>query len=1627
MQSDDFLCLQDHPELDTTDIKVRDVNARIQQAAKRPGLPGRPPGSSTKKKEKLEKVKLESEIHFSSESNSTMVSQAYKIPMDESMHIKKSPSMSSLHSLPKIGLFNNIHNSFSDSEHELELKADVKEEIKTETIDSLPSPLFFDSFKPIQNQPQTSEATLKKPRSVLPATIANTENGKSRMMKPATPIAPIVNNVNDYLVKEEECDVTRAVTPSQIRSKVVVQEHKAPAPAPIPSPIVKVERSPENLRSFVNVASFVDKPTTLSDLEGIDMMHLPVDLDDSGHIDILSEMVDSKDDLMHETHACFLSLIRDIFCSTPDHRTTIDNLRLKVSAWVANPITALNEWFSQADSWLSLLASAVHFLAGEFLDQPEDFVPYLEFKANLNIYQWIGAGRDSDQHLRPLTDYWLMRRNEMGNRPPPKHQTDSSKSKHISSGMDLEEALSNNGNSTERVASPPPPRCPTAWTVVKASPEEIAEFREQERQRFDNPHLAFTYRMHGYESVVGPVKGIYTQIPALTKARGHSTLTQDRPNYVTILTLVRDATARLPNGEGTRADICELLKSSQFISLSASETVLQTIVSGALDRMHTEHDPCVRYDTKRKIWIYLHRNRTEDEFERMHQQYQGVSKHKKQSNRKLKAKYTPSQSPTSMKRFDGALVEITGGDASPIPIVHAVQAPSPMLVAKKKLIVNATTSAVPLAAIGGTSVKIQAVGMSSMQLTQNQQPFIISTTPPMPALSSIQNPGMLHTAQIPPLINKTGGQMQQQQQQLKKVYVKPELVPIGVLDNMEHVDVESSLELHTTPIPLKKTVKQPIMKPMPSLIVDKGHKLINKNIVKPVIVTSSATTPIKVSTSSGIQTVMVSAGHQALNKSAMATILSPANNQSVLIANAANSTSSPTRKVTLTQKAPPPLVAQSTPTGFVTIPISIGKSNQQIKQIQAVVTQANIAGGKVHKTTTIPALTSTVVPRMSLLQAQQPLNIRAATTVVSAGKSLISPTVVQTTAAHVPTSTVQVMQTKGLQHQKIIVASVASPSSTKTTFVTGSPAVQKIITMSKAMGSTTATTIMTTAASSMSPIVQGISSISSTGNSLISPQIIQIHQPGVQRTQQLHAGAKTQTVASLTPLQQQNLFQSLKNQQIRVQNQSLTNASPQTVIIKQQHVLQHFQKQLQQQQQQQNQQQTSGQLISPTKPGTSLLGTQIQLSPQTSGAQLIVTGSTISTSSTLAQTPLTIARTIKAGTNLITAQTTPTSTVRTVSANSPLVGKVINQSGQIISLDSLLQKQSSTTGQTRLIQLAGTPGSQIAQYAVVSQGRNLISMAQPRLMTTQATAASIGNTVTVNASAVSTPSSRPATVSVLTAANTSSITKSTADVSPKFTTPTRAVVVTAAGGNNVLIGQSNQNLTQVTPTAPRIIQPTQLQSLNAQTLVNAKVLGMQNLQSTSVANRVKAGTSIRMAPNLNIAHIGGKPIIIASKTPTIIQQQSSQAQQSQQPRQNVIWTQGTHTSGANNSIVIGGQTVKVQGNVLTTTTPGQFDSASVTAATSQPGQTVMFGNQIVKLPAGSIQASPGLSGTSSVGITTPTRTVVFSTAGQTIKMPAGMTQTGVTAAGKMTLASPQQQVVIGGAALKVRHQTIHNT
>ncbi|KAK4779748.1 hypothetical protein SAY87_015854 [Trapa incisa] len=179
---------------------------------------------------------------------------------------------------------------------------------------------------------------------------------------------------------------------------------------------------------------------------------------------------------------------------------------------------------------------------------------------------------------------------------------------------------------------PPPPLALVQWSVdekerfrdlraqkslstIYPSNEEVREyFRKEEFLRYSIPDRAFSYTASdGKKSIVAPLRRCGGK--PTSKARDHFMLKRDRPPHVTILCLVRDAAARLPGSIGTRADVCTLIRDSQYIVEEVTDVQINQIVSGALDRLHYERDPCVQFDGERKLWKYLHRDREEEDFE----------------------------------------------------------------------------------------------------------------------------------------------------------------------------------------------------------------------------------------------------------------------------------------------------------------------------------------------------------------------------------------------------------------------------------------------------------------------------------------------------------------------------------------------------------------------------------------------------------------------------------------------------------------------------------------------------------------------------------------------------------------------------------------------------------------------------------------------------------------------------------------------------------------------------------------------------------------------------------------------------------------------------------------------------
>jgi len=387
--------------------------------------------------------------------------------------------------------------------------------------------------------------------------------------------------------------------------------------------------------------------------------------------------------LTQDTHPSFFALLREILISNDGFFTQKQIIDALVN-WSTSPISPLNEWYSQlmivhqrASGWSALVQSALEFL----IDQ--SFTRSVSKQGKLT-YSWIGQGKDSDALLQDLSSIWIQQQEnttdikvgcaDTTDLEGPSELNDSILSSPqdaaivLGPGLDLGEETSDVGSSLFDSADiVHPPRSVTSWLVRPSSTEERALYQEQERQRYIQPHKAFTFRHHGYESIVGPVKGVYSPAQGVgqpgSKVRGHNLMVPDRPACVTLLSLVRDAAARLPNGEGTRADICELMKDSQYLSTGA-EASLHSVVSGALDRLHYEADPCVKYDSGRKVWIYLHRHRSEAEFEQLHKQHQGMPSRAKKPRSEHRRSSGVGTSPVANK---------TTKTTAPVPVTSTVQ------------------------------------------------------------------------------------------------------------------------------------------------------------------------------------------------------------------------------------------------------------------------------------------------------------------------------------------------------------------------------------------------------------------------------------------------------------------------------------------------------------------------------------------------------------------------------------------------------------------------------------------------------------------------------------------------------------------------------------------------------------------------------------------------------------------------------------------------------------------------------------------------------------------------------------------------------------------------------------------
>ncbi|XP_073838718.1 uncharacterized protein [Musca autumnalis] len=1295
-------------------------------------------------------------------------------------------------------------------------------------------------------------------------------------------------------------------------------------------------------------------------------------------------------ELIQETHASYFSLIRDFFCSTPNHRMRFDDLKFKIDIWLRNPITALNEWYAHADNWSSLLSSAINFLVGDFPDLPEEYVPYIEHKIQMNIYQWIGAGRDSDNRLTELCNMWMEKRKQ------PQENRKSLEGKLEVLPKSVVESDEAAAEAAAMIPPPPPPRFPTNWTVRPATQEEMLEFQRQERERFEQPHKAYTYVMHGYESVVGPVKGIYTPMLALAKARGHSMMVGDRPNFVTILTLVRDATARLPNGEGTRADISELLKCSQYINPDAAENVLQTIVSGALDRMHTEHDPCVRYDPKRKIWIYLHRNRTEEEFERIHQQNQTIGKTKKLQQRKPTRPMTTTSggklnSPEQETVESSAVANGSNGGGTLLSL--------PALVPANPIIVS-------------NSSNVQRQQQSALtQQKHLQQQIQIQKCPPVPPLKY----------NIPPAqqqVTVVGNSPQQAQQQ--KSLLKPTL----------RQENKATTAQHSFQVPQAKT-SNPHSNTTPIIVATpQGLQTVHVSNATSVVSSNSNNNPNKTNqqTSPVQQTNLTAnlAGKRVmLNKPI---IINQVTNQQS--ANTLNKQKSPQQqiikqhsRITLSPQQQQQLQQQSS--NIITLPISVANSinintNTSATAVTTDLSDNSISpsaaqspspsgGGKQNIIRLLPGsnvktiLTSPTGGSQQLVQRQRIVatNISATSPVPAEQR----PSTPQQHQQQRNTAGFQLLSSSG---NVTINSSSNSSTVTPTSVVTSSPAAGSIVKMSAqafaalqqkqaAQQQQQQHIIMKQSTSPTGSKLQ----TTTLGQTLKTQRVILgnttvIGQSSVAQgknivLQQLPVGSSTSVVVTPTTTTATSASSTLSGgSSNKIQTINTTILTPQ-----QQRILMQNLKQQQQQQHQTsniNQNQLQFKTVQVVTSGSASTTQQqqqniIQRQPQT--ITLAAQQSTNTNRDNVSAQQQNLTKILKTTGQQQQQQKSSEAT------SNPTAARIITSSGaQIISLDSLIQKQGGTLRiagnvnpttvvkankqlnttilqkipQQQLQQQTKPPqsSSQQPQYAIVSVPNSIISLSN-------------SNNITVGQRIITTQ------------ANSGSVNTSFVNVDATKVTP--GIVTTASGQRRVL----------TTAGGTKIITKAGTATAAAAAGSNIRVLNTNNQQVSS--------------GNINVTTLQGKPFVLASgKTVTAI----NKAQIVNPPSgQNIVQT----SSG---SIVIGGQTIKLQqgntniqqllnrsGNIVSaqqqaTTSSNQSNNSSSNSGTGQM-QTVIMGNQILRVQQmpqivtasgnrltatnvignkiiNSSESSTGTTNTTNAATTNAPKTILLGTGGQTLRL-----------------------------------------
>jgi len=104
----------------------------------------------------------------------------------------------------------------------------------------------------------------------------------------------------------------------------------------------------------------------------------------------------------------------------------------------------------------------------------------------------------------------------------------------------------------------------TEPTIQPTAVHLVAQYHKQEDIRYNNPLEPFEYQLGNKTYTVAPIIRNRKQLKAIPST--YPLLVNNRPPQASLLAIVRDAAARLPDNVGTRSDVALLMLDSAYIA-----------------------------------------------------------------------------------------------------------------------------------------------------------------------------------------------------------------------------------------------------------------------------------------------------------------------------------------------------------------------------------------------------------------------------------------------------------------------------------------------------------------------------------------------------------------------------------------------------------------------------------------------------------------------------------------------------------------------------------------------------------------------------------------------------------------------------------------------------------------------------------------------------------------------------------------------------------------------------------------------------------------------------------------------------------------------------------------------------